>query len=156
MYNHFESNNRLSANDHHLIDQEHELLAKFLNDLRDTCANLDNQKGCDACSKEKFASCHGRMYSFLYDLLEISAKHFNHEEMVMLKSATTDSEYFRAHQKDHMKIMSSLKEIVDTCATLDQQGITAEGYRRLYKTISNLFKNHNFSFDEPFIKSTLQ
>lgn len=155
MSSHVQNIKGISADDYKLIREEHERLDRFLQDLRDTCCNLDNQLDCNSCSREKFASCHGRMYSFLYDLLDITDKHFYNEESIMLSRPhiSEEYEYFRLHRQAHFNIMRSLKSIVDDCASLDERGITAEGYRQLYEKISTLFEEHGRLFDDPFIQS---
>lgn len=153
-----ENNKSLSPDDYKLIENEHKLLDRFLADLRDTCCNLDNQLDCSICSKERLASCRGRFSSFLYRLLETTSTHYYHEESIMLSRlhVTEKYEYFRAHRQAHIDIIEELRVIADECGSLNQQGRTADGYRQLYNKISNLFAEHDSSFDTPFIQSTHQ
>ena len=146
----------LSPDDYILIEREHEQLERFLSDIEDTCWHLDNQLGCNSCDSLKFASCYGRLPSFLHDLTEITYKHFSHEESIMLNRphVTEEYEYFRVHRQAHINIMLALKEIAGECASLLQQRIIANGYRQLYQKVSNLFEDHDHSFDDPFIRST--
>lgn len=146
----------LTTDDYILIEEEHEQLDKFLSDLRETCCNLDNQLDCKTCDREKVASCRGRFPSFLYRLLETTGTHYNHEETIMLSRShvTEKYEYFRAHRQAHIAIIKEIKAIVDECDALEQQALTAEGYRQLYQKISKLFEEHERAFDSPFIQST--
>lgn len=63
-------------------------------------------------------------------------------------------EQFRRHQQAHAGIMLALHQTVSECSLLDGQGETAEGYRRLYKRMSELLEEHGRLFDDPFIQST--
>jgi hemerythrin len=146
----------LSAEDYRQIELEHARLERFLEDLHDTCHHLDSQLGCEHCGSEKLASCHGRMHSFLHDLLDITGKHFLNEENIMLSRphVTEDYAYYRVHHQAHLKIMQALRSITDQCAALDREGATADAYRALSGKISALFEEHNRAFDDPFIQST--
>ena len=146
----------LAADDYMQIEKEHKQLDRFLSDLRETCCNLDNELTCTSCTKEKLASCRGRFSSFIYRLLEITVTHYHHEESIMLSRShvTEKYEYFRAHRQAHVDIIDELKILTDECAALNQQNMTAEGYRLLYTQISILFHEHERSFDSPFIEST--
>lgn len=146
----------LSAADYHQIEREHERLERYLADLRETCWNLDTGLGCDSCGSEKLASCHGRMHSFLHDVLDITGKHFLNEETIMLSRphVSEDYAYYRAHHQAHLQVMRALKATVEQCALLDRQHNTVSAYRELYGKISALFEEHSRAFDDPFIQST--
>lgn len=146
----------LSAEDYRQIEWEHARLERYLADLHETCHNLNSQLGCDTCGSEKLASCHGRMHSFLHDLLDITGKHFVNEEKIMLSRphVTEDYAYYREHHQAHLQIMKALKSITEQCGMLDRQGATAEAYRELFGQISALFEEHSRAFDDPFIQST--
>ena len=146
----------LSAEDYRQIAREHARLERYLADLRETCQNLDNTLGCDTCGREKLASCHGRMHSFLHDLLDITGKHFVNEEAIMLSRphVTEDYGYYRMHHQAHLQIMKALKGLVEQCGLLDRQGATDAAYRELFGKISVLFEEHDRAFDDPFIQST--
>lgn len=147
----------LSDADYQQIKLEHERLERYLADLRETCCNLDNEIGCDGCGSEKLASCHGRMHSFLHDLLDITGKHFVNEEKIMLSRphVNEDYAYYRMHHQAHLQIMKALKSVAEQCGKLDREGATAAAYRELFGKISVLFDEHSRSFDDPFIQSTL-
>ncbi len=147
----------LATDDYVVIEEGHSRLHKFLNDLYNTCCNLDNQLNCDSCSGEKHASCKGHLPSFFYDLLDLTSKHFYHEESIMLSRphVTEEYEYFRRHRQAHQNILRELNRLVNECTSLNKQSATAQSYRHLYKTISELFEEHDRAFDDPFIQSTI-
>ncbi|NOT67761.1 MAG: hypothetical protein HOP04_05445 [Methylophilaceae bacterium] len=146
----------LTPTDYLLIEDEHNRLKRFLGDLHDTCCNLDNLLNCQSCSKEKFASCRGRLPSFFLDLMDIVDKHFYHEEAIMLNrpNITEDYEYFRNHSHAHAKILLELSAIIRKCVAIDKLDTTAESYRQFFQNISDLFEAHDRDFDDPFIQST--
>jgi len=154
---HVQAIKNLSPEDYLLIEKEHSRLRWFLCDLHETCCNLGNQLSCQSCTTVKSASCRGRLPSFFHDLIDLAGKHFYHEESIMLgrPNVTEDYGYFRSHRQAHEKIMYELHSIVAECASLTNQGNTAESYRQLYKRVLNLFEEHDRSFDDPFIQSTI-
>jgi hemerythrin len=147
----------LSPDDYLLIEKEHSRLERYLKDLRDTCCNMENQLNCQSCSSEKSASCRGQLPSYFYDLNDLVGKHFYNEESIMLSrpNITEDYGYFRNHRQAHLSVMRELQEIVGKCALLARQGHTADAYRQLYRDISNVLDEHDRSFDDPFIQSTI-
>jgi hemerythrin len=148
----------LSADDYHVIEKEHQLLAKFLHDLRDACvcSKQDGLPDCSRCDHEKQTSCQGRLPSFLYYVIDLAADHFDHEEAIMLSRphVTEDYEYFRAHKLAHAEIMQKLNDLVDECFASDRESNTAEIYIRFYEKLSNIFEEHDRAFDDPFMLST--
>lgn len=136
------------------IEAEHKQLDVFLDDLRDTCCNLDNNADCGTCLNETHACCHGRLPSFIHDLREICEKHFEHEELLLLaKSQSAEPyEYYLAHKQAHAEIMQMLKSMQTECTSLNRQGLTAQGYRLLYRKVSSLFDEHNRLFDDRYIQ----
>ncbi len=148
----------LAPADYLIIEKEHALLEKFLNDLRDACAcsNLDKLPDCQSCTHEKQTSCQGRLPSFLYYVIDLAGKHFDHEETIMLgrPHVTKEYEYFRIHRQAHADIMQKLHALVDECFSLENNNNAAEVYRQFYKELSDLFEEHDRSFDDPFIQST--
>lgn len=146
----------LAPDDYALIESEHARMEWFLHDIKDTCLHLDDQLACDSCGSLKLASCYGRLPSFLHNLMEITDKHFHHEESIMLSRphVTENYEYFRVHRQAHLDIMQALKEIAGDCASFLQQKVIADGYRQLYQRVSGLFEDHDRLFDDPFIQST--
>jgi hemerythrin len=146
----------LAAEDYQLIEEEHSRLQELLDNLYNTCRNLDSQLDCQSCTSEKRASCKGQLISSLYNFIYLSDNHFSHEESIMWKwpHITEEYEQFRKHQQAHADIMVALRSIVDECSALDEQGKTAEGYRQLYKGVSGLLEEHGRLFDDPFIQST--
>jgi len=153
---HLQAVKKLAPADYLLIEEEHARLERLLHDLRDTCCNLDNLLSCQSCSSGKLASCRGRLPSFLFDVIDLSSRHYSHEESIMLSrpNVTENYEYFHMHQQAHADIMQKLNTLVDECSSLDKQENTDESYRQLFKKLSDLFDDHDRTFDEPFIQST--
>lgn len=153
---HVQAARNLAPEDYVLIDEEHLRLHEFLNDLHNTCCNLENQLGCETCSGEKLASCRGQLTSFFYNFVNLSENHFRHEESVMLSRprVTEENEYFRKHSQAHAQLMDELYAIVRKCSSLDAEGETAEGYRQLLQSMSKLLEEHDRLFDDPFLHST--
>lgn len=155
---HVQAIKALPAADYLVIEKEHQLLEKFLNDLKDACAcsKLDRLPDCNRCDHEKQTSCQGRLPSFLHYVIDLAADHFDHEEAIMLSRphVTEDYEYFRMHKLAHAEIMQKLNALVDECFALDRESNTAEVYMRLYEQLSEMFETHDRSFDDPFIQST--
>ena len=154
---HVQAIKNLTPADYLLIEKEHERLKRLLQDLHDTSCNLDNLLSCQSCSKEQLASCRGHLPSFFHDLINLAGKHFYHEESIMLSrpGVTEEYEYFRNHRQAHTNIMRELNSIISECSSLDKMGKTDESYRQLFKKVSDLFEEHDRSFDDPFIQSTL-
>ena len=148
----------LPLEDYLIIEKEHQLLEKYLTNLRDACdcSNLDKLPNYKICDVEKRSSCLGRLPSFLFHIIELAGMHFNDEETIMLSrpNVTWENEYFRAHQQAHTDIMQKLNELVEECLSVKNNSNVAETYVRLYETISDLFEKHDRFFDNPFIEST--
>lgn len=148
----------LTEADYLLIEKEHQLLEKFLADLRDACAcsRPDVQPDCKNCDREKQTSCQGRLPSFLHYVIDLAADHFDHEEAIMLSRphVTEDYEYFRLHKLAHAQIMQQLNALVDECFALNSEYSTAQVYQQLYERLSDIFEAHDKAFDDPFIQST--
>ena len=105
---------KLAAADYIMIEQEHEQLKRFLDDLQDTCRRLDTLFTQETAS-EQIATYRGRLPSFLFYVTELAAKHFSHEEAIMLTrpNVTVNDKYFRMHQQSHNEIMQKLDVLVD-------------------------------------------
>lgn len=156
MMMHASSVNSLPQEDYQQIEDEHVRLMEVLDELEGTCCNMQNQFGCDQCSREKLAACKGQLTSFFYNLVNLAFNHFSHEESIMLKRphVTPEYEYFRKHKQAHQGILLELDRAVNTCRSYKQSGQTAEAYRQLHANVSSLFSEHDQSFDDPFIQST--
>jgi hemerythrin len=146
---------KLAPADYIIIEEEHEQLKKFLDDLHDTCYHLDTlvKQGNES---EKTATYRGRLPSFLFYVTELATKHFKHEEAIMLSrpNVTEEYVYFRAHKQAHEEILENLDILVDKCFSLDTQVNIAEIYHQFHKKLSDLFEEHDRAFDDPFIQST--
>ncbi|PKO46671.1 MAG: hypothetical protein CVU29_05350 [Betaproteobacteria bacterium HGW-Betaproteobacteria-22] len=148
----------LSPADYLIIEQEHKLLEQYLENLRDACAcsKTIQPPDCQQCNHEKQASCQGRLPSFLFHILDLASKHFQHEETIMLNRphVTEDYEYFRAHRQAHKAIIDQLYVLSDECLALRSKGNTPEIFNQFYHQLIALFEAHDQDFDDPFIKST--
>ncbi len=100
-----------------------------------------------------FATCQRRLVSFFYNIINISANHFNHEESIILRCSHVNKkdEDFHLHQQAHDNILQKLKAVVSECASHDAQGETAEAYRQLYRKILEQFEEHDRLFDSRYI-----
>jgi len=74
--------------------------------------------------------------------------------MLKRPHVTTEYEYFRNHKQAHQTILLDLDQVVNTCRSFKQKGQTAEAYRVLHGHVSELFTEHDQSFDDPFMQST--
>ncbi len=150
--------NQLVPADYAIIKKEHKQLEKYLNDIRDAC-NCSHQyplANCESCDREKHTSCQGRLPSFLFHIIDLAGKHFDHEETIMLSRPhiTENYEYFRIHRQAHLDIMQKLQALADNYLSARQVTNTAEIYRLFYEKISIMFNEHDCLFDDPFIEST--
>ena len=150
--------NQLAPADYAIIEQEHKLLEKYLSDIRDACdcSHEDSLLDCQACDREKQTSCQGRLPSFLFHIIDLASKHFDHEETIMLgrPHVTETYEYFRVHRQAHIDIMQKLQALSDEYLSARSKRNVAEIYHHFYKEISGMFEEHDHLFDDPFIEST--
>ncbi|MDO8990564.1 MAG: hypothetical protein Q7U91_13140 [Sideroxyarcus sp.] len=146
----------LAQEDYTLIEAEHTRLRGTIDNLRDTCRNLETTRGCSECSREKLGTCRGRLVSFFYNIMDFSANHFKHEESIMGRWSQMNDECadLHRHQQAHRDILLELAALVGEGVMLDLQGSTAHAYRRLYLGVGDLFEQHERLFDDPFIRST--
>jgi hemerythrin len=155
---HYQAIKELTPADYLAIEKEHAQLEKFLEDLRDACAcsNLNQLPDCQSCNHEIMTSCQGRIASFLFCVINITGKHFQHEEAIMLSRphVTVEYEYYRLHRESHYDLMQKLHALTDECFSLRNKSKPPEIYHKFYESLSDLFKEHNRSFDDPFLQST--
>lgn len=155
---HVQAIKALAPKDYQLIQREHELLEKYVHDLKHACvcSSLQTPPDCSGCDHEMQASCQGRLPGFLHYVMDLAARHFEHEEAIMLNrpGVSGESEYFLAHQRAHAEILEQLNALVDECFTLGKESNTAEVYVRFYRQLSTIFEEHDRTFDDPFIRST--
>ena len=151
--------NKLSPADYAMINGEHKQLEKYLADLRDACVCSQLAAvNMPVCIKEQQTSCQGRMPSFLFHIIELAGRHFDHEEAIMLSRphVTENYEYFRIHRQAHLDIMQSLHGLAETYSSATKKTNTAEVYRLFHEKIASLFGEHDRLFDDPFVESTQQ
>ncbi len=156
MVTHTHAIKNLSKSDYLLIEKEHRQLNGFLDVLKETCCNLDNDLTCQSCTLEQYGTCRGRLPSFLHDIIDLASKHFINEEKIMLSrpNVTEDYEYFRNHSLAHNEIMRKLNALLVECYQFDKEGDTVSSYRKLFTSLVTIFENHDATFDDPFIEST--
>ncbi len=157
MVMHKQAINKLAPADYAVIDKEHKQLEKYLADLRDACAcSLSLASEVPTCAKEQKTSCQGRMPSFLFHIIDLAGRHFDHEEKIMLSrpSISENNGYFRVHRQAHIDIMKTLQGLSDQYFSATKKTNTAEVYRLFYGKIAALFDEHDRLFDDPFIEST--
>jgi len=149
----------LAPEDYLLIEKEHAQLEQFLADLANACAcaRIDKPAEHIDCDAERQASCQGRLASYLYYVGDVAAKHFDHEEKIMLSRphVTEDYQYFRLHRLAHIEILQNLNDLVDKCCALGKLGNTAEIYQQFHRELSDMFAAHDRAFNDPFIASTV-
>jgi hemerythrin len=136
-----------------LIELEHESLRELLDEIEDTCCNIENNLGCETCDNAQCAACEGRFNSYLYGLLHISALHFAHEESKLLSQLdnSPDSGQVKAHKKEHLKIIEKLEKLADECEVLSRKMQSAEAYRILHANVVKLFEEHERLMDGPLL-----
>ena len=146
---------KISDEDYALLEAEHERLNQYLLDLEDTCAHLSGLRDCGLCDPDLAAACAGRMPSFLHDLLDMTEKHFFHEEAVMVQMLNHDNnnEHLKAHRRAHMQILRATHQVISEASELNRQGETSQAYRLLFTKMTKLLNEHTSIFDMPFVES---
>lgn len=137
------------------IEDEHDHLESFLKDLVETCTEFASATECNVCSREKSATCRGRLASFQFDFLDLIAEHIENEEEIMRKylASPEDSQYFRGHQAEHMRLMNELRnKLMHESSQLSRQGRTVAAIRLLYEKLSEIFEEHANKFDNRLIR----
>lgn len=146
---------KINEDDYALLEAEHERLNQYLLDLEDTCAHLSGLRDCGLCDPEIASACAGRMPSFLHDLLDMTEKHFFHEEAIMIEMLNHDNnnEHLKTHRRAHMQILQATHQVIGEANTLNRQGETAQAYRLLFTTMTKLLNEHTSIFDMPFVEA---
>ena len=156
---HSKAINKLAPSDYAMIKREHKQLEKYLADLHDACAcSLLPDYDAPDCANEQQTSCQGRMPSFLFHIIDLAGRHFDHEESIMLSrpKISENNDYFRVHRQAHLDIMKNLQGLADNYFSVTKKSNTAEVYRLFYGKIAGIFDEHDSQFDDPFIESTKQ
>lgn len=145
--------NELSTADRLLLDEEHARLEQFWHDLRETCTEFESGVDCRGCSQDLLATCQGRLVSFIYDFLDLTAEHFEHEEAILrrLLPSPDDDVHVHAHQMEHVRLLRVVHDLAREAARLNTQGLSAEAIRLLYRKICELFGEHARNYDTPFL-----
>lgn len=137
------------------IEEEHDHLERFLKDLVDACTEFETKNDCQACGREQCASCQGRLASFQFDFLDLVAEHIDNEESIMRNhlDSPEDSEYFRHHQAEHVRLMEEVRnKLMRESTLLSRQGKTAAAIRLLYEKLTEIFEDHANDFDSRLLK----
>ena len=157
MLAHNQAINALALADFRVIEKEHVQLEKFLTDLRRACAcsNLETLNNCQCCNHEKMSSCQGRLTSFLFYVLDIASRHFDHEEIIMLSRPhiTKQHKHFVIHRQAHEDILKKLNIFVNECILPGNNNHISQIYHQFYRKIYDLFEEHDDCFNNPFIQS---
>lgn len=153
---HIQAIKNLFSEDYQLIEKEHLLLNEVINYLQGICCNLNNQFGCQGCTREKHASCQGQLTSIIYNLTHLADLHLTQEMSIIRRRlhASADTGHFHSHHQAHANLTRELHEIFTGSVSLSKRGETAEGFRQLYKKMSELFALHDKMFDAPFVRQT--
>ncbi len=144
----------LPAQDLASIQEDHAQLLRHLEHIRETCSYIESHANCEHCSREKHASCKGRLHSLLIYGVEIAEEHFIHEEAVLLDGLKpeTRTARFLSHLAAHEAILKKLEMVNTMSAELDKNVSTAEAYRNLYYQTSVILNEHERLFDRPSIR----
>lgn len=136
------------------IHKDHAQLMRHLEHIRETCTYIDSHNNCENCSREKHASCKGRLHSLLIYGIEVAEMHFVHEEAILLEGLApeTRTARFLAHLAAHEAILKKLEMVNTMSAELDKNVSTAEAYRNLYNQTSAILEEHERLFDQPLIR----
>lgn len=157
MLTHTQATDKPTAEDYLAIEKEHERLSKFLDDFLNvcTCRSLEKSIDCTQCENEQEASCQGRLSSFLFNAIEITSAHFDHEEKILLSKphVTKDFTHFRLHRQAHEEFLQKLHALVEEHFSQKNLESTADVYRQLHKKLSDMFLEHDQLFDSPFLQS---
>ena len=113
---HAQAVKNLSAEDYRLIEEEHFRLHEVLDFLRVACCNLENQLGCQTCTREKLSSCQGQLTSFSYNLTNLYDNHFNGPYG---GEGTDNFLPFKADPQKSAKVLSALWIMTDALMTLN-------------------------------------
>lgn len=144
----------LSVADRLLIEEEHARLERYWRDLRETCAEFESGADCHGCSKELLATCQGRLVSFIYDFLDLTVEHFEHEEAILQHlSVQDDDTHFLSHRAEHARLLRIVHTLAQDAAKLNMQGLSAEAIRLLYRRIGELFGAHAHAYDDVFLNA---
>lgn len=131
------------------IQQDHAHILQFLTSINETCPYLAKTDYCSSCSSEQKSLCASRAASYLYDLLDLPARYFLHEEAMMHllpRDSYTESQ-LQAHTAAHAQIMQAVRETYSICLVLRDQGHLNQMYRLLHGRIEGIFTAHEHAFD---------
>ncbi len=136
------------------IHEDHAQLLRHLEHIRETCTFIDSHDNCENCSREKHASCKGRLHSLLIYGIEVAEMHFVHEEAILLEGLAleTRTARFLAHLAAHEAILKKLEMVNTMSAELNKNVSTAEAYRNLHNQTSAILREHEHLFDQPSIR----
>ncbi len=139
--------------DRQLIEDEHAHLARLLCDLCDVCSAPALDVDCQLCSREKVASCQGRLPSFFHDFREFANAHFEHEEKIAasIKSSSTDGMNLKLHRQAHANLMREINQLIQESSAMNLQGNVRRAIRHFHQLILDKFGEHTGLFDDPML-----
>ncbi len=142
----------LDDEDLRLIEHEHARLELILRHLLDTCSELADARSCEGCEREKRAACQGRLPSFLHDLMDFVAEHFEHEETIMReKLGHASDDDLRRHRAAHAALLRDMSDMVAACTAQNNQGNTVQALRDLHDWVRTRFAEHARHYDARLI-----
>jgi len=144
----------LSLTERQLSQDEHARLERFLRELREACSEFNSLEECQDCSREKIASCQGRLISFTHDFLDFVIGHFENEEKIMseIYSTQQSNRNFQLHQQEHMKLVREMESLMHELSVMSRRGHTASAIREFYYRVAEIFNKHAHTFDEPLMQ----
>lgn len=130
--------------------KEHQRLTTFLDDLQNNCINQHNQLDCSNCDRGALASCRGQLPSYFHDLIDLCSIHFYREEILIAEElqGLPAHQNLKKHHQAHAGILKRIGAIIGECALINEKEHTDEAYRFLYKSLTQLFAEHETEFDE--------
>jgi hypothetical protein len=139
-----------SAAQRQLFEAELKRLELFMGDLRDTCVEFSSASDCSNCSKERVATCRGRLPSFYYDLHDLVAEHLENTEKVIGEAhkPERDAQVLKLRQQELAELMREVNRLVRESEIAGQQERIEVPIRQVYYLISKGFCTHFSAFDK--------
>jgi|GEM_PF-4759181 len=131
------------------LHEEHKRIFNLLDDLAATCVHLDDELSCADCSRAQHGVCHGRLPSFLHDLIDLCAVHFYREECLIEQELIDSSIHaaLKTHHKAHIVLLRRISQLSMSVSALHRQHMTDQAYRDFSHEISALLEEHDQQFD---------
>lgn len=122
------------------IDNEHRLLLRAIEGLRNICDRFEDAADCQGCAHVGARGCDNFLVETLGDLLMFLVDHFRNEEDLMRvgRVSIVDRELCERHKEDHAAISHAVQEIIGALAPQR----TVDHIRRLHSLLENWVCNH--------------